>query len=120
MGLDFLKEELNSQKEEKKKIKQEKKDAKAREQDAKKQKKIKDFINLNDDLEINNNINNEKINEVNDSNDDNSSINSDNESVFDDVFGNDAINITNQELKKENIIKSKIDIPENEFIDFEF
>jgi len=51
MGLEFLKEELNIQKEEKKKIREDKRLLKKKESDTKKQKKIKDYINLNDSNE---------------------------------------------------------------------
>ena len=63
----------------------------------------------------------------------NSETDSINNDIFDDIFGNDSINITSQEIKKENnnkfdkkdkkeniIMKPKIDIPENEFSNFEF
>ena len=48
MGLEFLKNTLNEEKEEKRKIKEEKKELKKKEEENKKQKKIRDFINLSD------------------------------------------------------------------------
>ena len=103
MGLDFLKEELNNQKEEKKKIKQEKKDIKTREQDLKKQRKIKDYINLNDDNNENNDNNNDKNNDNNNDISSNQSKDSDDitnveENDFDDIFSHDAIDVKNYEI----------------------
>jgi hypothetical protein len=121
MGLEFLKEELNNQKEEKKKIRQEKKDIKTREQDLKKQKKIKDYINLNDD---NDNEKNDDINS-NQSKDSNetSDTNSNNQDNFDDIFGSDAISIDVKTHEKsiKNKKEEKSDyISYNEFSNFEF
>ena len=88
MGLDFLKEELNSQKEEKRRIKEEKREQKKKEADSKKQKKIKDFINLNDDSDENKSQDNKTSAHKEDKSEDSSETDSieNTKNIFDDVM----------------------------------
>ena len=112
MGLDFLKEELNSQKKEKKKIREEKREQKKKEADSKKQKKIKDYINLNDDSDENKS----KDIQIDVKNDDSSDDNSVQHNVFDNIFdnlgGDEIITISKNNDKKES--------QQKDFSNFEF
>ncbi len=113
MGLDFLKEELNSQKEERKRVREEKRDQKKKEADTKKQKKIKDYINLNDDSD-------ENKSEDNSDNNSEKNTNMNTNIIFDNVFGGDII--SNHQEEEIIVVKTnkKKDTQQIDFSNFEF
>ena len=115
MGLDFLKEELNNQKEEKRRIREEKREQKKKEADSKKQKKIKDFINLNDDSDENKSQDNKTSAHKEDKSEDNS----EQEDIFDSVFGEDVVNDNPEEIIVVETYKKK-ESQESDFSNFEF
>ena len=112
MGLDFLKEELNSQKEEKRRIREEKREQKKKEADSKRQKKIKDYINLNDDVDENKSKDIQVDDKKDDSSDDNSVQNNVFDNVFDNLGGDKVITISKNNDKKES--------QQKDFSNFEF
>lgn len=119
MGLDFLKDELNSQKEEKRRIREEKRDQKKKEADSKKQKKIKDFINLNDDSDENKSQDNKTDNKTTVHKEDKSEDSSEQEDLFDSVFGEDIVNNNPEEIIVVETYKKK-ESQESDFSNFEF
>ena len=112
MGLDFLKEELNSQKEEKRRIREEKREQKKKEADSKRQKKIKDYINLNDDVDENKSKDIQVDDKKDDSSDDNSVQNNVFDNIFDNLGGDKVITISKNNDKKES--------QQKDFSNFEF
>lgn len=121
MGLDFLKDELNSQKEEKKRIREEKREQKKKEADSKKQKKIKDFINLNDESDENKSQDNKITVHREDKSEDSSETDSieNTKNIFDDVFGEDIVNNNPEEITVIETYKKK-ESQESDFSNFEF